>query len=30
MTSQAHRPNAEGLAKEPLVTVVMCVYNAGE
>ena len=30
MTSQAHRPNAEGLAREPLVTVVMCVYNAGE
>src|SRR5438270_1890150 len=30
MTSQARRPNAEGGAEGPLVTVVMCVYNAGE
>jgi glycosyltransferase involved in cell wall biosynthesis len=30
MTSQAHPPKAEGVAEGPLVTVVMCVYNAGE
>src|SRR3954470_18479754 len=30
MTSQARRPNAEGVAEGPLVTVVMCVYNAGK
>lgn len=30
MTSQAHSPKSEGVAEGPLVTVVMCVYNAGE
>lgn len=30
MKSQARRPNAEGGAEGPLVTVVTCVYNAGE
>src|SRR3954468_1189497 len=29
MTSHAHPPT-EGVADGPLVTVVMCVYNAGE
>src|SRR3954468_10176203 len=29
MTSHAHPPT-EGVAEGPLVTVVMCVYNAGE
>lgn len=30
MASQAHSPKAEGVAEGPLVTVVMCVFNAGE
>ncbi|WP_271527570.1 glycosyltransferase family A protein [Bradyrhizobium sp. CCBAU 25338] len=30
MTSQARSPEIGGLAEGPLVTVVMCVYNAGE
>ncbi|MGX9429211.1 MULTISPECIES: glycosyltransferase family A protein [Bradyrhizobium] len=30
MASQAYPPKAEGVAEGPLVTVVMCVYNAGE
>src|SRR4051794_9056119 len=30
MMSQAHPPKAERVAEGPLVTVVMCVYNAGK
>ncbi|WP_454618217.1 glycosyltransferase family A protein [Bradyrhizobium cenepequi] len=30
MTSQAYPPEAAAVAEGPLVTVVMCVYNAGE
>lgn len=30
MASQAHSPKVEGMAEQPLVTVVICVYNAGE
>jgi glycosyltransferase involved in cell wall biosynthesis len=30
MMSQAHPPKAERVAEDPLVTVVMCVYNAGK
>ena len=30
MTPQTAPPKAEGVAEGPLVTVVMCVYNAGE
>ncbi|WP_213287226.1 glycosyltransferase family A protein [Bradyrhizobium sp. sGM-13] len=29
MMPQAHPPKADGVAEGPLVTVVMCVYNAG-